>query len=93
MTEVHARSLDVYYRGRATPLRARSWRGAFATPTHGPLQRLHSQPGRALNLNAEVTRNEPGLFFATFHSSRSHSLLVFSFSRSRLSLCARLRVG
>ena len=36
---IHARfvwSGLVYYRGRATPLRVRSWRGAFTTSPHGP---------------------------------------------------------
>jgi hypothetical protein len=70
----------VYYRGRATLLRMRSWRGAFTTsPTV-----LNSQPGRALN--AEVTAQRTWAFSP--HStlvvltccSRSRSLALFCLS-------------
>ena len=44
----------VYYRGRVTPLRVRSWRGAFTTPPHGP----EFAAGSGFECKR---RNEPGL--------------------------------
>jgi hypothetical protein len=43
----------VYYRGRVTPLRVRSWRGAFTTSPHGS---EFAAGGRALNAEVTVQR-------------------------------------
>jgi hypothetical protein len=58
----------LYYRGRVTPLRVRSWRGAFTTPPHGP-EYIRSWVGR---LNAEVTPQRTWVQIAlhTFTSPR-----------------------
>ena len=72
----------VYYRGRVTPLRVRSWVGAAPLQRHPTV--LNSQPGRALN--AEVTAQRTWAFSP--HStlvvltccSRSRSLSLFCLS-------------